>query len=179
VKELVQEHQGKFQDVLDGPAQMLPALVQNAQVPKPLEREVEDGKILYRATLQQAGIDSAIAPNLGWNSDTFAYSLSPTTTERVLQEKDINGPLEKAEGKKLAQATYVDFSRLIGFFRPWAAYGMELAKKQGPSEQIEELAPQIDTILEVMQCYHRYYSITLEADDSLVTHFRSDFADLN
>ncbi len=178
LKEFFADHADEVQGLLKGPAQALPGLLENAEMPSPQVREVEDGKILYPLALQRAGVDSALAPNMGWNGEAFVVSLSPDTTERLLESKPISGPLSKAKGKKLAAATYVNVARLVGFFRPWVAYGMNIAANQSGDEEIQEFAPQIDTLMEIMQCYRQYYSITMKNDESLLTHFRSDFKDL-
>jgi hypothetical protein len=179
LKEEFGKHQEEFSELFQGPAAMLPGMIQSAEVPHPTEKEIEGGKIRYPATLQQLGIDSALAPSMGWSSDAYVLTLSPQTAERLLGSTEIEGPLAKAKNSRLAAASFVDVARLVGFFRPWIAYGMDLAATKGEKELVEQYASQVDRVLEIMQCYRQYYSITMEGEQSLVTHYRSDFKDLD
>ena len=178
LKELAKEHEEELKELLVGPAQMLPGLLQSAQMPPPATKEIDDGKILYPVTLQQVGLDPSIAPCMGWNSNAYGVGLSPETLERLLATTPIEGPLTKANGKRLAGATYISVDRLIGFMRPWVEYGMNMAHSSTGEDAIQEIAPQVDTLLQAMQCYQQYYSITMVGDDSLVTHFRVDLKDM-
>jgi hypothetical protein len=179
IKEQFAEHAEELTEVLQGPAAAVPAVIQGAQMPEPLVKEVEDGKIRYDMSLQRIGVDSALAPSMGWNSEAFVVSTSPSTAERLLTAQEIEGPLSKAKGSKLAAATCFEMSRFIEFLRPWVGYGMKLAGARANQEMVDEVAPQVDTILEIIQCYQRFYSVTMEGEESLVTHYRSDFQDLN
>ena len=178
LKELFKEHEEELQEMLDGPCANAACHAPIRPASTPRRQAIDDGKIRYPLTLQQVGLDPSIAPCMGWNSGVYGVGLSPETLERLLASNPIEGPLAKTKGKRLAGATYVSVDRLIGFFRPWVEYGMNLAQSSSENGAIEELAPQIDTLLEVMQCYQQFYSVTLVGEDSLVTHFRMDFKDL-
>ncbi|HEY6563996.1 MAG TPA: hypothetical protein VIY86_05835, partial [Pirellulaceae bacterium] len=181
IKELFREHRDDLAKYFKGPAASVPAVIESARMPVQQEREVEDGKVVYGTGLQKAGVDSALAPCMGWNSGTYVLAMSPETAERLLESQEIEGPLGKTQGKKLASASRVDFDRLVGFFRPWIDYGFAFASARADEDdedEIKEITDQVHTILDVMQCFDQCYSITFAGDDSLVTHFRADFKDL-
>ncbi len=178
LKTIVRENQPAIMDRLEGQAQMLPMLVQGAQLPRPLTRESENGKVLYLGLLQQFGLDKSLAPAMAWSSDVLVMSNSPETADRILEKHPLDGPLAEATNRDLAAATHVDVAKLIGAIQPWISYGLEIAAEQQQNPMIAAVTPQVETILEIAQCFRRYTSVTFEEDDSLVVYYQQRFEDL-
>ncbi len=107
-------------------------------------------------------------------------SLSPQTTERLLAKTPLNaaGPLADYAERNLAVAVHVDMAGLIGVIRAWTDYGLTTAAELQDNEQIVALAPTVDTVMEILQCFRTYESASYIQDDSMVTHARSRFQDL-
>lgn len=177
-KELVATNADKLRQELPGQAQAIPDIVPNVNLPHPQSKEIDDGKILFSSLFQATGMDAAFAPCMGWNSEALVFALGPDTAERLLKSSSIAGPLDGDKGEPLAAASSVDMKRLFGMLRPWVAYGMTFAAQQDQSGMVENIKPQIDSILEVLQCCTNYHSTTIEADTGLVTHFGTHFKDL-
>ena len=180
LKTMAEEHQDELNELLDGPAQMLPALLMSMEIPRPKTRETADGELYEFNNLSRFGLDERLAPCVGISADTLVMSLSPQTTERLLANTPLNaiGPLADYADRNLAVAVHVDMAGLIGVIRAWTNYGLATAAELQDNEQIAAVAPMVDTVMEILQCFRTYESATHVQDDSLVTHARSRFQDL-
>ena len=179
-QEITAENQEALMDNLDGPAQMLPALIESAKIPRPTSRESDHGTIYEFGGMAQVGLDARIAPTAGISADRFVFSLSPKTTERLLKKSELNatGPLTDSATKNLGTAVRVDMAGLIGVIRAWTNYGMATAAELQDDDQIAEFIPTVDGIIEILQCYRSIESVTYIDDDSMVTHAQARFQDL-
>jgi hypothetical protein len=177
-KELVAKNADNLRAELPPQAQAIPDILPNVNLPKPQSKEIEDGKVLFSSMFQAAGVDPAFAPCMGWNSDAMVFALGPNTAERLLKSSSITGPLYDAKGTALAAASAIDIHRFFGMLRPWVAYGMTIAAQQDESGMVEQFKPQVDTILEIAQCWTNYHSTTAVEGDRMVTRFGTHFKDL-
>ena len=179
-KTMMEEHQDELNGLLDGPAQMLPMLLMSLEIPRPKTREADNGQLYEFDNFSRFGLDERLAPCVGISADTLVMSLSPQTTERLLAKTPLNaaGPLTDYAERNLAVAVHVDMAGLIGVIRAWTDYGLTTAAELQDNEQIVALAPTVDTVMEILQCFRTYESASYIQDDSMVTHARSRFQDL-
>jgi hypothetical protein len=179
-KKMVEEYQEELNDMLDGPAQALPALLLSMQVPTPKIRETDDGQLYEFNNFSRIGLDARLAPAVGISADTLVMSLSPQTVERLLATTPLEAaaPLADYATRNLAVAAHVDVAGLIGVIRAWTNYGLTTAAELQDNEQIAAVAPMVDTVMEILQCFRTYENASYVQDDSMVTHARSRFRDL-
>ena len=179
-KTMIENYQDELNDVLDGPAQMLPGLLMSMEIPQPKIRETDDGQLYEFNDFSRIGLDERLAPCVGISADKLVMSLSPQTTERLLSKTPLTaaGPLADYAEKNLAIAVHVDVAGLIGVVRAWTSYGLAMAAELQDNEQIAAVAPMVDTFMEMLQCFRTYESATHVWDDFMLTHSRSRFQDL-
>ncbi len=180
LKEVVEENRESLMEALDGPAQMLPMLIQSAAIPRPESRETEAGTIYEFLGLARFGLDPRIAPTAGISQNRFVFSLNPKMTERLLETQTLaaDGPLADTRSKKLGTAARVDVAGVIGFARAWVNYGMTTAAELQENDEIAEMIPTVDGILEIMQCYRSIESAQYADGDSMISQLRVRLEDL-
>ena len=180
LQEIAKENQEELMEQLDGPAQMAPVLLQSAKIPRPVPRETSNGTVYEFKGLAQLGLDPRIAPAAGISKNRFVFSLSPTTTERLMapQQLEADGPLMAAGAKKLGSAARIDMAGLIGLARAWTNYGMATAAELQDNDQISEMIPTVDGIMEIMQCYRSIEVASYAEADSMITQTRVRMQDL-
>jgi hypothetical protein len=178
LKQLTADHQEKLMDKLEGPAQSLPVVIQNAQLPTPNSHESEHGKLYYLAFLQQLGVDEAIAPAIGWCKNALILSNSAETVDRLLADQAVGGALKQHAHRNLASASYMDFAGLVDVVQPWITYGMKLVAQQQENPTIGDFVPQVESLLDLLKCFRTYSSVTFVEKDSLVTHYQAKLGDV-
>jgi hypothetical protein len=173
-----QEYFDVAQSVITVLSETFPDNVPAQLLPRPQTRESAAGSLYYYSIPPFLGLDAAIAPNIGVGSDVIAISLIPQATERVLASTQVQrfGPLEEAADKPLAFAWQFSLDRFVEAIRPWAAYGLQLAEQEGAADA--EVAAQVDTILDVLQCFQNAGGIGYVEGDATVGHARLEFQDL-
>src|SRR5207245_783930 len=101
----------------------------------PAKTEKIKGGILYFYPLPDVlGIDERIAPNAGIGEKVAVFSLSPSTTKRLLAKTPFQGGglLAKTD-RPMLSASYVNVKGLLEAIGPWVEYGLETAFDQGPA----------------------------------------------
>jgi hypothetical protein len=153
-------------------------------IPQPEAKKVAAGT-LYFWPLPAEGQDEQIQPNMGLSDQYQVCTLSLKHGERLLTATPL-----KAEGTPLAErrpvesAAVVNFAGLIGAVRPWVEqFGLPAALRHVPDSAPEglkrdEIAAQVRTVLDVMQCLRGYTSATYRDGNATVTHSELVIRDL-
>jgi hypothetical protein len=178
LKEVTQENQQAMMERLEGQAQMLPMAIAQLRLPTPQTGETETGKLFFLSTLQQFGLDAAVAPSIGWSDDVLVVANTPDGAGRILAEKSLAGPLADQADRELAGAMYVNFAGLMDTVKPWVSYALNVAAEQQENEMISMVIPQVETVIDVLKCFREHTSVTFVDGDSMVTFYSQQFTDL-
>jgi len=132
-----------------------------------------------------AELDERILPNAGLTDDVAAVTLSPDHTKRLLKKTTPprEGPLAAGD-RPLAAAAYFNWSALMDAVSPWIEYvsGVEnfdendADSSDGVTADIGTVAT-LESVMEVLKCFHCYSSVTYTEDDATVTHYELHFQD--
>ena len=167
-----------LQATITAMSEIMPDQIPPLQLPSPESDEAGAGKVYYYPLPPFLGVDPSLALNAGISDDTFAVSLLPKVTERLLKETALerSGPLEGAADRPLAVAWQFKFHRLVGMARPWVDYALEVAAEQG--QEVPKMTAEIETVMDVLECIQTASGIGYFEDDAFVTHSRMEFQDL-
>jgi hypothetical protein len=178
--------------------------VADFELPEPEKRETDGGGTLYVYPLpEEWGVDDDIALNAGLNSSVAVISTSPETTERLLQETELDVDTSLDLDRPAAIVAYVELAKFIDAVRPWIDYGFDVAigklkveedDEDGEEESDEEdepaatpspamlqagfFIPQVQQFLDVVSALKSASMITYEEDGVWVTHSEMRFEDL-
>lgn len=141
------------------------------------------------------GLDPQIALSAGMTESTWAASLSPALTTRLIDETPlaIDSPLDVR--RPAAMIAHIQLPKLLEAIRPWVDYGFAVsaAQLQAGDEADEEQAaageaaammpagfilPQVHQLLDVLAAVESYTSVTYREDDVWVTHSELHVVDL-
>jgi hypothetical protein len=160
------------------------APVSGEGVPKAEAKKVSAGT-LYYWPLPPAGQDEQIQPNLGLSEQFQVVSLSLKHSERLLASNPLKDDVRRlAGGQAPASVAVVDFAGLIGAIRPWVEqFAVPAAVAQIPDDAPEglkrdQIAEQVRTVFDVLQCFRTYVSATYREGDATVTHSETVIRDL-
>jgi hypothetical protein len=121
------------------------------------------------------GIDPQLAPNAGLSTDTLVLSLSPLTSQRLLQSTPVvqEGVLQSVD-QPLASAVFFDFAGLIDTLTPWITYGFAVSQ----DIDMQNVILPFQDILDVLKCFQNVTAVTYQEGDVWITHSESHFRDL-
>jgi len=152
------------------------------EVPAAKTEKIKGGTLYSYPLPELLGIDERIAPNAGLGEKVAVFSLSPSTTKRLLAKTPFQGGglLEKSD-RPLLSASYVNLKGLFAAIGPWVEYGLEAAFDQGggpPKEQQESILKQVRTVVEVLSVLRGTTSYTIREGRVTVTHSETVIRDL-
>jgi hypothetical protein len=166
--------------------ELYPDQVPQIHVPYPDERYTDAGDMYYYPLPQSAGVDERILPNAGLTKDVAVLSVTPEHTKRLLTASSppAEGPLANID-RPLAAATYLNWSALMDAVSPWIEYASGLENYEAGDPDDDEMvvpdpgaASTVQSIIEVLKCFHCYASTTSVEDGVTITHYEMHFRDL-
>jgi hypothetical protein len=178
-----------------------PEQIPDFEIPEPDRRELEGGGTLYVYSLpDEWGLDPKVAPNAGLTDTAVVLSWSPESTERLLEDKDLDVDTSLDLDRPAAVISHFQVAKLVESVRPWIDYGFDVATgklkvndEEGDDESADEEAdaqraamamqmgfimPQIQQFLEVSTAMKSFSSVTYEEDGLWITHSETHFEDL-
>jgi hypothetical protein len=122
---------------------------------------------------EQAQLDEQVLPNVGLSDRFVVLSASEAHTRRLLNTAPLVaiGPLSNPE-RPMAAAAHFDWPGLVDAVGPWIFYALEQNVKDAT------VAPQVQTVLDVLKCCRGFASTMYFEGDVRVTHTLSRFRDL-
>jgi hypothetical protein len=156
---------------------------QNAEfeIPPAKTRKLKSGTLYYYSLPAAHGIDQRIAPNAGIGEKVAVFSLTPSTTERLLTKTPFKGGglLAKTD-RPMTAASYVNVKGLFEAIGPWVEYGLEAAFENAemPKQQQESILKQVRTGFEVLSVIRSSTSYTTVEGRATVTHSETVVRDL-
>ena len=155
---------------------MLPQPDQPIKLAKPVAKEINGGTVYYYSLPADSGLDKQLAPNAGLSEKVLIGSLLPQFSARLIAESPLtatSGPLLDT-GRPFGAAFHLDFAGLLTAISPWIDYGITLSS----SPEAASMAPQVNQVIEVLQCFRGVSGVTYQEGNAMVTHSLWRFEDL-
>jgi hypothetical protein len=171
---------------LDEAHKLYPDEVPSIDVPYPDEQVIDAGSMYSYPLPASADVDQRILPNAGLSQKVAVLAVTPEHTKRLLATSSppAEGPLANVD-RPLAAATYLNWAGLMDAISPWIEYASGLENYEaGDADGDEVVVPDpgaastVQSVMEVLKCFHCYASTTAVQDGVTVTHYEMHFRDL-
>jgi hypothetical protein len=177
------------------------------EIPKPEQKDADDGDLYVYSLPEEWGIDDQISPTAGLTDAAATLSAMPSTAEELLKETSIDIDTSIDLDRPAAKVVHVKFAKMLETARPWIDYGLAVAMGTLKNERDEDNAdgddgaddsddeeeaeqpnpmlfqlgfvmPQVYQFLDVAAVFRSATSITYEEDGVWVTHSETHIEDL-
>jgi hypothetical protein len=153
------------------------------EVPK--ESTTSAGTIYSYELPAEWGVSDRIAPSAGLSDSVLILSALPELSEKLMagSKPEVDGPAANFD-KPLLWAAHFRCAEMLEMLKPWADYGIKVAIEQGDEDAQNAVAavgfvkPQVDQLIEVLQCLHSITATTYRDGDAWVTHSETRIIDL-
>ncbi|WP_442484161.1 hypothetical protein [Aeoliella sp. SH292] len=151
----------------------------------PKESTTSAGTIYSYELPAEWGVNDRIAPCAGLSDSVLILSTLPELSEKLMagSKPEVDGPAADFD-KPLLWAAHFRCAAMFETLKPWADYGIKVAIEQGDEEAQNAVAaigfvkPQVDQLIEVLQCLHSITATTYRDGDAWVTHSETRIIDL-
>jgi hypothetical protein len=151
----------------------------------PKESTTSAGTIYSYELPAEWGVSDRISPSAGLSDSVLILSALPELSEKLMagSKPEVDGPAADFD-KPLLWAAHFRCAALLETLKPWADYGIKVAIEKGDEDAQNAVAaigfvkPQVDQLIEVLQCLHSVTASTYRDGDAWVTHTETRIIDL-
>jgi len=149
------------------------------KIPRPKVYNLRQGMVHGYPLPTEWGVDTRVLPNAGLSEKVAVLSLSGKHTLRLLSETEpkIAG-MSLPTDRPLAAVGGLDFAAFVDALTPWVELALDKGTAQLSPQDAKMARQHAKAVLEVLKVYRGTVSETYIEDKVTVTHWRTEFHDI-